>query len=166
MAAFRGLRNHEKMQTKKLTPAQALANARNYCSYQERSHNEVKEKLFGFGLTTNEVENIVAELISDDFLNEERFARAFARGKFNLKGWGKVKIRYELKQRRVSDYCIRKGLTEIDDEEYEKKIKKLFEEKLRQLKREKNAFIRKRKLMDHLLQKGYERDLIQNLLKE
>ena len=154
------------MQTRKLTPAQALLNARNYCSYQERSHFEVKEKLFGFGLTAAEVENIIAELISDDFLNEERFARAFARGKFKLKGWGKVKIRYELKQRRVSDYCIRKGLSEIDGDEYEKKLNKLFEEKLTQLKSEKNVFVKKRKLMDHLRQKGYEPDLIQNLLKQ
>lgn len=154
------------MQLKKLTPNQAKNNLQQYCAYQERSHAEVKDKLYSFGLTTNEVEEIVSGLIADDYLNEERFARAFARGKFRMKQWGRIKIKYELKRKRVSEYCIRKGLTEIDDLEYDKTLNKLFEEKWDALKREKNVFIKRKKLSDYLLQKGYERDLINSLLKE
>jgi regulatory protein len=121
--------------------------------------------LFSFGLNSEAVDGIVRDLISEDFLNEERYARAFARGKFKLKGWGKVKIRYELKKKRVSEFCIRKGMGEIDDAEYTAKLSKLFEEKAKLLKGEKNKLIRNRKLINYLLQKGYERDLILDNLK-
>jgi regulatory protein len=153
------------MQTKKLTPLQARLNIRQYCSYQERSHQEVRDKLFSFGLNTTEVETIVSELISEDFLNEERFACAFARGKFRMKSWGRVKIRHELKQRRISDFCIRKGMGEIDGEEYDRILRKLLESKWDTLRSEKNVFTRKKKTLDYLTQKGFERDLILDLLK-
>jgi regulatory protein len=153
------------MQTKRLTPGQAKISVQHYCAYQERCHAEVKDKLYSFGLTTAEVEEIVSDLIADDHLNEERFARAFARGKFRMKNWGRVKIRYELKQKRVSEYCIRKGLTEIADEDYERTLDKLFEEKWISLKGEKNIFVKKKKVTDYLMQKGYERDLIVDRLK-
>jgi regulatory protein len=153
------------MQTKRLTMSQAILNVRQFCSHQERSHIEVKERLFSFGLNSEAVDGIVMDLISGDFLNEERYARAFARGKFKLKGWGKVKIRYELKKKRVSEFCIRKGMGEIDDVEYTAKLSKLFEEKAKLLKGEKNKLIRNRKLINYLLQKGYERDLILDNLK-
>jgi regulatory protein len=153
------------MQMKRLTVSQAILNARQFCSHQERSHIEVKERLFSFGLNCEEVDGIVSDLISEDFLNEERYARAFARGKFRLKGWGKVKIRYELKKKRISEFCIRKGMGEIDDAEYMAKLSKLFEQKVKSLRGEKNNLIKSRKLINYLLQKGYERDLILDKLK-
>jgi regulatory protein len=148
------------LQKKRLTPNQALQNIKQFCAYQERSHSEVKERLYSFDLNSSEVDTIISELIQEDYLNEERFARAFARGKFRMKQWGRIKIKYELKQRRVSEYCIRKGLTEIDDDEYEKTLNNLVEQKSKTLKSEKNIFVKKRKLLDYLLQKGFERDVV------
>lgn len=149
----------------RLTPHQALARAKEYCAYQERCHSEVKDKLYAFGLATNDVEQIISQLIEEDYLNEERFAAAFARGKFRMKHWGKVKIRHELKQRQVSEYCIRKAMKEIVDEDYIETLNKLAEEKSRSLKSEKNSFVKKRKLSDYLLQKGYERDVVFSIIK-
>ncbi|HRD43896.1 MAG TPA: RecX family transcriptional regulator, partial [Ferruginibacter sp.] len=93
---------------------------KHYCAYQERSHKEVKEKLYGFGLYKAEVELLLTQLIEENYLNEERFATAFAGGKFRMKQWGRQKIKYELKQKQVSDYCIKKALAAIDGEQYEK----------------------------------------------
>ncbi|MGG9963952.1 regulatory protein RecX [Ferruginibacter sp. SUN106] len=154
------------MNPQKFTPQQALPKAKHYCAYQERCHSEVKEKLYGFGLNTKEVDQIVSTLIEENYLNEERFAIQFAGGHFRSKKWGRVKISYALKQKRISPYCIKKALKQIDEEEYAKTLQKLFEEKLRTLKSEKNSFIKKRKLQDNLMQKGYETELIRELLAE
>lgn len=145
---------------------QALAKAKEYCAYQERCHSEVKDKLYSFSLSTPDVDKIISQLIEEDYLNEERFAKAFARGKFRMKQWGKVKIRYEMKQKYITEYCIKKGMKEIDEDEYVQTLQKLMEEKLRSLKSEKNVFIRRRKLTDYLMQKGFEGDLIFSTLKE
>ncbi|MFZ4770019.1 MAG: regulatory protein RecX [Ferruginibacter sp.] len=139
---------------------QALQKAKQYCAYQERSHNEVKEKLYGFGLYKNDVEELLSVLIEENYLNEERYAIAFAGGKFRMKQWGRVKIKYELQQKRVSTYCIKKALAEIDEEDYEKCLKKLAEAKLATLKSEKNIFVKKSKLQSYLMQKGFEHTLI------
>jgi regulatory protein len=152
------------LQKKKLTPEQAIQKLKHYCAYQERSHAEVKEKLYSLGLWRQDVDKAISQLIEADCLNEERFAKAFAGGKFRMKHWGRVKIKYELKQKQVSEYCIKKGLKEIDEEDYLKTLNKLKEEKLLTLKSEKNVLVRKRKLSDYLLQKGYERDLIMGLI--
>jgi regulatory protein len=152
------------MSPQKFTPLQALPKAKHYCAYQERCHSEVKDKLYGFGLNTNEVNEILSKLIEENYLNEERFAIQYAGGHFRSKKWGKVKISYALKQKQVSPYCIKKALKQIDDTDYEKTLQKLFDEKLRTLKSEKNIFIKKRKLQDHLMQKGYETDLIRQLM--
>lgn len=154
------------LQKKKLTREQALQNAKIYCSFQERNHKEAKDKLYSFGLPRNDVEHILSILIEEDYLNEERFAAAYARGKFRMKQWGRVKIRYELKQRQVSDSCIKGAMKEIDEEEYLKTLEKLMEEKLKDLQSETNVFIKKKKATDYLLQKGYERDIIYALVKE
>lgn len=154
------------LQKKKLTSDQALQRARLYCAYQERCHAETKEKLFSFGLPKNDLERIIAQLIEEDYLNEERFASAYARGKFRIKNWGKIRIRYELKQRRVSDYCISKAISEIDANEYMKTVKKLAEEKLKELNDEKNELLKKKKTIDYLSQKGYEREIIFSFFKE
>jgi len=145
---------------------EALQKAKQYCAYQERCHSEAKEKLYSFGLNKNEVDELLSELITGNYLNEERFAIQFAGGKFRIKQWGRIKIKYALKQKQVSAYCIKKALAVIDEADYNKTLEKIFEQKLKSLKAEKNRFIKKRKLQDHLLQKGYETDLIQSLISE
>lgn len=146
-----------------LTPKQALPKIKQYCAYQERCHQEVKEKLYGFGLHKNDVEDIIVQLITENYLNEERFAIQFAGGRFRMKQWGRGKIKQALKQKQVGDYCIKQALKQIEDKDYMKTLKKLYEQKLKTLKGEKNIFIKKRKLQDYLLQKGYEYDLIKDL---
>ena len=154
------------MNPQKFTPQQALPKAKHYCAYQERCHREVKDKLYGFGLNTKEVDQILSTLIEENYLNEERFAIQFAGGHFRTKKWGRVKISHALKQKQVSAYCIKKALKQIDEDEYLKTLEKLFAEKLRLLKSEKNIFIKKRKLQDHLMQKGYETDLIREMMNK
>lgn len=154
------------MNPQKFTPQQALPKAKHYCAYQERCHREVKDKLYGFGLNTKEVDQILSTLIEENYLNEERFAIQFAGGHFRTKNWGRVKISHALKQKQVSAYCIKKALKQIDEDEYLKTLEKLFEDKLRLLKSEKNIFIKKRKLQDHLMQKGYETDLIREMMNK
>lgn len=142
----------------------ALEKIKHFCSYQERNHREVKEKLFSFGLYKDQVEELISVLIQENFLNEERFATAFARGKFRMKGWGKVKIKYELKQHGISDYCIKNALSTIDDEDYIVAFEKSFQEKLKTLRSEKNIFIKKKKLQSFLMQRGFETGLISERL--
>lgn len=142
------------------TPEQALPKIKQYCAYQERCHAEVRDKLYSFGLHKNEVEEIISGLITENYLNEERFAIHFAGGKFRMKQWGKIKIKQALKFKQVSDYCIRKALKEIDAHEYEKTFQKLVQQKVKTLKSEKNIFIKKRKLQDFLLQKGFESEIV------
>ena len=143
---------------------QALQKIKQYCAYQERCHSEVRDKLYSFGLRQSEVEEMITLLIVENYLNEERFAIHFAGGKFRMKQWGKHKIKQALKLRQVSDYCINKALKQIDAKEYQRTFQKLNEQKLKTLKNEKNIFIKKRKLQDFLLQKGYESDLIREAL--
>ncbi len=152
------------MNPQRFTPQQALPKAKYYCAYQERCHSEVKSKLYGFGLNTKEVDEILSKLIEENYLNEERFALEFAGGHFRSKKWGRVKIAYALKQKQVSAYCIKKALKQIDEDDYLVTLQKIFDDKLRTLKSEKNIFIRKRKLVDHLMQRGFENDLIRELV--
>lgn len=149
-----------------LTPDQAFQKIKQYCAYQERSHSEVKDKLYGYGLNRKEVDEQISKLIEENYLNEERFAIQFAGGKFRIKKWGRVKIKYELRKKQVSDYCIKKALSSIGEEEYERTLNKLFEEKRASLRSEKNIFIKKKKIQDHLLQKGYEAELVRVLIGE
>jgi len=142
----------------------ALQKIGQFCAYQERNHKEVKEKLYSYGLYKDQVEELMSKLIQENFLNEERYAIAYAGGKFRAKDWGKNKIKYGLKQHQVSDYCIKKALKTIDDEEYVKTLQKLYAAKEKTLKSEKNIFIKKRKIQQYLMQKGYEVSLINELL--
>ena len=153
------------MQNQSFTPDQAFQKIKHYCAYQERSHSEVKDKLYGFGLNRKEVDEQLSKLIEENYLNEERFAIQFAGGKFRMKKWGRVKIKYELRKKQVSDYCIKKALASIDETGYEKVLNKLFEEKRASLKSEKNIFIKKKKLQTHLMQRGYEAELVNELIK-
>jgi regulatory protein len=103
---------------KQLTKEQALQKLKHYCAYQERCHSEVKEKLYSLGVWKKDHDEIIASLIEENYLNEVRFAIAYAGGKLRVKQWGRVKIRYELKQKQVSDYCINKALKQIHEEAY------------------------------------------------
>ncbi len=147
-----------------LSKEQALQKCRHYCIYQERCHQEVKEKLYSFGLFTKEVDELIASLIEENYLNEERFAVSYAGGKFRMKQWGKVKIKHALKQKQVSAYCIKNAINQIGEDRYSETLFQLAGSKWKMLKGEKNVFIRKRKTYDYLLQKGYESDLINEAL--
>ena len=147
------------MQKKYLTKEQAIQKLRQYCAYQERSHSEVKQKLWDLGVWRSDHDEIISSLIEDDYLNEERFAKAFAGGKFRMKDWGRKKIYYGLKEKGVSDYIIKLAMKEIDDEVYRKTLRELAEKKFALLKAE-QYLVRKKKTMDYLLQKGYEPELI------
>jgi len=161
-------KNRNKIQDlirKQLSKEQALQKLKHYCGYQERSHSEVKEKLYSLGVWKKDHDEIIAALIEENYLNEERFALAFARGKFRMKQWGRVKIKYELKQRQVSEYSIKKALKQIDEEEYMTSLKKLAEDRYASLKGE-QYLVRKKKTIDYLMQKGYEPGLIQIAMNE
>jgi len=145
-----------------LTKEQALQKIKHYCAYQERCHQEVKEKLYELGMHKKDVEELISTLIEDNYLNEERFSIQYAGGKFRMNHWGKIKIKYALKQKQVSEYCIKKALSQIDNEAYLKTLEKLVEEKQLSLKKEKNRFVTLRKVQDYLLQKGFESDLIKD----
>ena len=153
------------MQRKFLTKEEALQKLRQYCAYQERSHSEVQQKLYDLGIRRNEHDEIIATLIEEDYLNEERFAKAFAGGKFRMKDWGRKKIYYALKEKKVSEYSIKEAMKEIDEEEYQKNLKELVADKYESLKDEQHL-VRKKKTIDYMVQKGYEFDLISRVLKE
>jgi regulatory protein len=153
------------MQRKYLTKEQALQKLRQYCAYQERSHFEVKQKLWDLGVRSAEHDEIISSLIEDDYLNEERFAKQFAGGKFRMKEWGRKKIYYALKEKQVSDYNIKKALKEIDEGVYLKILNELAEKKYALLKGE-QYLVRKKKTIDFLLQRGFEQELVSRAVEE
>ena len=144
----------------KFSKEQALQKAKHYCAYQERCHTEVKEKLHALGVPRSEAETILASLIEEGYLDEERFAKQFAGGKFRMNHWGKRKIEAELRTRGVSPYCIRKGLAEIPEADYMATLEKLARDHLK----DKHSWEARAKTTNYLLQKGYESDLIARVL--
>jgi regulatory protein len=126
----------------------------------------VSSKLGEIGIYGADREIQIALLIEEGVLNEERFARSFARGRFRLKHWGRVKIKQHLKLKRVSDYCIKKAMTEIDPYEYEHTLIKSGARKWHELRTERNPLARKVKVTRYLLQKGFEQDLINDLMTQ
>jgi regulatory protein len=156
--------NFTGMYKKYLTKEQALQKLKHYCAYQERCHSEVKEKLYDLGVWKKEHDEIIAALIEENYLNEERFAIAFAGGKFRIKQWGRMKIKHELKQKQVSEYSIKKALKQIDEAEYLKLLNKEAEEKYASLKSE-QYLVRKKKTMDYLFRKGFEAELVNESIK-
>ncbi len=148
---------------KYLTKEQGLQKLKHYCAYQERCHSEVKEKLYNLGIWKKDHDEIMATLIEENYLNEERFAIAFAGGKFRIKQWGRIKIKYELKQKQVSEYCIKKALKQIEEEDYLKVLNKLVKEKYASLKSE-QYLVREKKTMNYLMGKGFETDLVSTIL--
>ena len=152
------------MALQNFTPEQAISKIKQYCAYQERCHAEVRDKLYSYGLYEKELVPIISLLITENYLNEERFAIMYAGGKFRINQWGKIKIKQALKVKQVSDYCINKALKEIDETHYQKTFQKLAEQKLKTIKSEKNIFVKKRKLQDYLLQKGYESGMVNEMV--
>ncbi|WP_394370306.1 regulatory protein RecX [Salegentibacter maritimus] len=136
-----------------------------FCAYRDRSHKEVEEKLNKMNMIPAAQEQIIIQLMQEDFLNEERFARSFVRGKFRIKKWGKIKIKQELKFREISSPIIKIALTEIEQEKYTATLYELAEKKLNLLK-EPDTFKKKRKLADFLLRKGYESNLVYEVVNE
>lgn len=137
------------------------AKIQNWCAYQERSHFELEKKLFEFELTDDEKLLIISSLTSNNFINEERFALAFTRGKFKIKNWGKLKIQMHLKQHKVSQKLINQALDTISDQEYITVINKLINLKLKSIK-SLPLTIKKHKLINFLQSKGYEFDVVLN----
>jgi len=138
---------------------EATKKMEHYCAYQERCHKEVSEKLKHMNMIPEAIDQILGHLIQENFLNEERFAKAFARGKFNIKKWGVNRIVRELKFREISPYNIKSALAEITNEDYLKTFDELARKRLSQIK-ETNSFKRKKKLADYLLYRGWESHLV------
>ncbi len=136
-----------------------------YCVYQERCHQEVVQKLFDYGVYNHEQEQIIVHLITNNFLNEARFAKSFTRGKFNIKHWGKIKIKNALQQKNIGAYLIDVGLKEIDETDYLTILSKEMDKKLNSMN-ETDPWKRKKKIVDYLMQKGYEYPLIEKVWKD
>ena len=149
----------------KLTPQQAKDKILRYCAYQERSHQEVRHKLFELGIFKDDADEIITFLIIEGFLNEERFAKAFAGGKFRMKQWGRLKIINGLEQKGVSKNCIKSGLKEIDPEDYQKTLIKILEEKSAQLE-EPNIYVKRDKVSTFAIQRGFEPELVWQFVRE
>ena len=144
---------------------QAIQRIRHYCAYQERAQQEVRDKLYELGMTMDEVEEIMSDLIAENFLNEERFAVQFAGGHFRIKGWGRVKIQHALQQKRVSSYNIKIGLKAIDEDAYLKTLQQLATKKWNSLKGER-GLSRMAKTYAFLHQRGFEPILYQPIVQK
>jgi len=142
----------------------ALTKAEHYCAYQDRAQQEVRDKLYEWGLWTDAVENIISTLVTSNYLNEERFAKAYVRGKFRQKAWGRVKIKQGLKLKKVSDPLIKKALLTIDLDDYMTTLQQVLAKKAHLLK-EKQEYKRRYKLQQYAMSRGFEADLIADVLK-
>ena len=134
-----------------------------YCTLQDRCCWEVEKKMREWEVQEDIIENILRDLILEKFIDEQRFSESFCRGKFRIKRWGKVKIKNELRLRKISVSCIEKGLEQIEDEEYYSVLKELYKKKMSSLK-EQNQFVRNGKIVKYLQQKGFESTLIWELI--
>ncbi len=151
--------------SKHTSVAEAKKKMERYCAYQERCHQEVLDKLKALGMIPVAIDQIMGHLIQENYLNEERFAKSFASGKFHIKKWGRKRIIQELKLRKISSYNIKIALSEIGNQEYADTLHKLAQKRLSQLT-ETNVQRRKRKLADYLLYRGWESDLVYAKIQE
>ena len=142
-----------------------LGSLRRYCSYRERCHSEVRSKLLSLKVYGDELESVISQLIEEDFLNEERYARSYCSGKHRIKKWGRHKIINGLKRKRINNYCIKKGLQEIDSEEYLDNLHQLLLKKLRLYDKEEEVTL-KRKLISFAMRKGYSYEEIKSVMPE
>jgi regulatory protein len=157
-------RRRQRMEKKYISRDAALQRMQRYCAYQDRCHLEARRKLLDLGVYGDVLEEILSELVEENFLNEERFARSFARGKFEIKGWGRVRITQELKARQISDYCRRKALEEIDENRYKARLEQLLEAKIEAGSEREGLYLQGQILFQWALRKGYESALIQETL--
>jgi regulatory protein len=150
--------------TKTYSLKEATRKLEGYCAYQDRCHKEVRTKLRDMDMIPIAIDEIIGHLIQENFLNEERFACSFVRGKFNIKKWGKNRIVNELKQRDITKYNIKVALKEIDAEIYLKTLEQLAEKRVGQLI-ETNVFKKRKKVADYLLYRGWESPLVYEITK-
>ncbi len=158
MRYFSALKN-EINKPKIFSREQSKVKAESYCAYQERSQYEVRNKLYEWGLHQKDVEEIISELIDQNFLNEERFSIAYTLGKFRIKGWGKLKIKQGLKLKQIPDKMIQKALKSIDEEDYLLSLRLILDKKSNLIK-ENDSFKRRYLLSRYVASKGYESELI------
>ena len=151
------------MYKKRLTKEQALQKLRFYCRYQQRCQSELKEKLFELGINKKNHHELMSELVKENCVSDERFAMAFASGRFKMKQWGRKKIQKGLNEKRVGNEIAQKALEQINKKEYMTVLNKLAKERYASLKHE-QYLVRKKKTMDYLIQKGYEVDLIKDAI--
>ncbi len=151
-------------ENKSYTVEQAKAKLEHYCAYQERCHQEVTQKLRQMKMIPQAIDKIIGHLIENNYLNETRFAQSFARGKFRIKKWGKQRILRELKMRKISPYNIKMALKEIPEEDYFSTLQ-ISAEKWWSKHRDKPLLVRKKKVVDALLYRGWETDMIYDALK-
>ena len=151
--------------TRPVSLVEAQQKLEHYCTYQERCHKEVVEKLKQLGMIPIAIDTVVAKLIEDNYLNETRFAQSYARGKFRIKKWGKNRIKRELKTRQISDYNIKLGMKEIEDTDYENTFYELFEKRKNEVAHLAKSE-QKRKLLSFLSYRGWEHQRIYNALNE
>jgi len=142
-----------------------LRKARHYCAYRERCHKEVYSKLLEWGSSSKLSEEILSDLITSGFVNEERYAKHYAGSKFRQKKWGKVKIKRELQKRHISEYCIAMGMKEIEEEDYLKTLKQIIEKKKTEFRLDKLG-LRNNKIGKYCIQKGFEPALVWEELKQ
>lgn len=142
-----------------MTNNEALLKLEHFCAYQERCHAEVVTKLYSLKMTSDEIDSIIVKLIEGNFLNENRFACSFARGKHRIKNWGRIRITNELKIRQISAYNISLALKEITEEEYDETFEKLSEKCWNSIN-EKNTLKKRKKFCDYMLRRGYESFLV------
>lgn len=144
---------------------QVIQKIEHYCAYQDRCHEEVTQKLRSLKMNSEEIDRIIAHLIHDNFLNEERFAKSFARGKHRIKHWGKIRITNELKCRGINQTLINIALKEISPEEYYDTFENLANRNWESI-RETNSLKKRKKFCDYMLRRGFESNLVYEKLKE
>ena len=153
----------ERKKKKRYSKDEALEAMQRYCVYQDRCHQEVRYKLIEHQVYGDDLEEVISALIKDNFLNEERFARAYASGKFKIKSWGRNKIKMELKRREISDYCIRKAMTEIDEEDYYSALQSLLRKRW---DGESQDYPTRVKLNQYAQSRGFEYGIVKEVVDE
>lgn len=143
-----------------VTPMMAMVKLRKYCDYQDRCHQEVRNKLLELGVYGMDLEEVITQLIQEGYLNEERYSKSFVRGKFRIKRWGRIKLIHELKKKNISSYCIQSGLEEIDEDEYRQAITYNIE------KARAAGHLSDFDILQYTARKGFESELVKSLLKE
>lgn len=148
-----------------LSPEQAYLKICSWCAYQERSQFETFTKLKSYNLDEASINQIIAKLIEENFLNEERFAIALVSGKFKIKQWGRIKIKQELRQHKINDYLVKKALNQISEQDYFNTFTNVIEKKIR-ITKEKNPKLLYYKVMQYLISRGFESDYVNDNLKK